>query len=108
MLKDIVEKFSALNIYQRRSVNDGYCELVFFSKDAEEWNKTLVEIFGQAVKPAGTKPVKSDLLLTKEYGGVQKDQTFFRKDLEGTTIIAMFWPWQDLEHTTLKIAILKK
>jgi len=54
-LKEIVEKFNALEIYKKRKEKDDYCELVFYSKDTAKWNAILIEIFGQAIKAAGKK-----------------------------------------------------
>ena len=107
MLKEIIEKFGALNVYERRSISDEYCELVFYSKDIDEWNKVFTEIFGQAIKPTGARPTKDDLRLTDDYGGVQNNQTLFKKEFDGATVIAMFWPWQDKTFTTLKLSLLK-
>ena len=45
--------------------------------------------------------------LFTEGADVKAGQTLFKKDFEGHSIIAMFWPWQDQAHTTLKIALLK-
>lgn len=106
MLKGIIEKCSTLNIYEKRSMTDKYCELVFYSKDTDKWNKIFNNIFHQAVKPAEAKSTKDDLRLTKDYGGICDNQTLFKKEFEGTTIIAMFWPWQDGVYTTLKVAVL--
>ena len=32
----------------------------------------------------------------------------FKKDFADLSVIAMFWPWSDGTHTTLKVALLKK
>ena len=108
MLKKIIEKCDALKIEARRSIADDYCELVFYTKDTDQWNKTLTDIFGPAMKPAKTKPTPDTRSLTKDHGGIYYNQTLFKKEFDGTTIIAMFWPWQDGVHTTLKAATLEK
>ncbi|UCD16030.1 MAG: hypothetical protein JSV34_02975 [Candidatus Omnitrophota bacterium] len=107
-LKEIVRKIGGLSIYEKRSITDEYVELVFFNKDINEWNKVFVEVFGPPEKEPGVKPNKEVSSLTKSYGGIWKDQTFFKKDSSSTVIIAMFWPWQDRMHTTVKVAVLKK
>jgi len=108
MLKEIIGKFAALSVHERRSITDEYCELVFYSKDIDEWNKVFTGIFGHAIKPAGTRPTKDDLRLTEDYGGVHNNQTLFKKEFGSAMVIAMFWPWQDKTFTTLKVAVLKK
>jgi len=104
----MIEKCNKLNIKEERAISDEYAEVVFFSKDIDQWNKILSEILGPAAKPEGREPTKEDLDLTKDYGGVYDNQTLFRRELDGVLVIAMFWPWQDNVHTTLKIACLKK
>jgi hypothetical protein len=107
ILKEIIEKCSTLNVYKKRCITDKYCELVFYSKDIDEWNKVFTDIFGQAIKPVGTKPTKDDLHLTKDCSGIYDNQTLFKKEFDDATIIAMFWPWQDGTLTTLKITVLE-
>ena len=108
ILKTIIEKCNALQIYEKRDINDGYCELVFDNKEIDKLEKILIEILGTATKPPGTKPTKEDIKLTKDYGGIHDNQTLFKKTFDETTVIAMLWPWQDNAHTTLKIALLGK
>jgi len=106
-LKDILSKISHININEKRTISDEYSELVFLNKDIEELYKIFTDIFGQPLKKQGAKPSKDILRLTKDYGGVWENQTLFQKDNEQSIIIAMFWPWQDSLHTTLKMAAIK-
>ena len=108
MLKEIIEAFAKIEIYEKRDATDSYYEAVFHNKDVGELEKALGGIFGPAVKPVKKKPAKEDSLITRDFGGIRGEQTLFRKDADGVTIIAMLWPWQDALHTTLKIAILKQ
>lgn len=107
-LKEIVERCSGLGVYEQRSITDEYGELVFYNKEIDQWNMVFSDILGPAVKPQGAKPTKDDLRLTKNYGGIRAEQTLFKKEIDGFPVIAMFWPWQDEVHTTLKLAVLKK
>ncbi len=108
MLKKIIETCLMLSIHEKRDINDKYFELVFYNKEIDEWIKIFTNILGAAVKPANTKPTKENLRLTEDYGGIYGNQTLFKKEFDDAMIIAMFWPWQDNTHTTLKIALLKK
>ena len=108
ILREIIKKCDTLSIYEERCITDEFCELVFYNKDTDEWNNIFADILGHAIKPAGIKPTKDDQYLTKEYGGTWFDQTLFKKEFDDVTVIAMFWPWQDGIHTTLKMALLKK
>ncbi len=105
-LREIIEKCSMLGVYDERYITDEYSELVFYNKEIHEWNQILADILGPAIKPAGAKPTKDDLHLTKDYGGIWVDQTLFKKVFDDVTVIAMFWPWQDDIHTTLKMTLL--
>ena len=107
MLKEIAEKCSGLEIVEQRSITDEYVEIVFFNKEVGSWRKVLTDNLGPEIKPAGTEPTKEDLDLSEDYGGIHGNQTLFKKDLDGRTVIAMLWPWQDGVHTTLKMAVLK-
>lgn len=107
-LEEISGKYSHLDIYENRAASDEYCELVFYSKQTDEWNKAIANFFGPPIKPVKVRPTKQDISLTKEFGGVDDNQTLFKKEADGAVAIAMFWPWQDGAHTTLKIALLKK
>ena len=104
--KQIIEKCEGLSVYEKRSLEDGYSELVFYSKEANEWNRVVVDILGPAVKPAGVKPSQDHQNVTKEYGGIHANQTLFKKEYGDFSVIAMFWPWQDGIYVTLKIAVL--
>lgn len=107
-MKEIMERFGKLSVYENRLAGDDYCELVFFTKDTPEWEKVLTDILGSGIKPPQTPLGKEDVRLAAEYGGVHSGQTFFKKEIDSSVVIAMFWPWQDAEHTTLKIAFTRK
>lgn len=107
-MKEFMDRCTGLEIYEKRKVADDYCELVFHNKDNSAWENIFVESLGSAVKPPKDKPTKSDSLITSDYGGINVGQTLFKKDFDGFTVIAMFWPWGDGSHTTLKIIRIKK
>ena len=106
-IKDIADKLGDLKVYEQRQLTDTYNELVFYNAEKDAWYAVITEVLGPAVKPAGTKPAKDDLKLTNEYGGIEVNQTLFKKAVDGVTVVVMFWPWQDDEHTTLKIVLVK-
>lgn len=105
---DILLKAKDLGVHERRSLSSEYCELVFFGKDLEAWFDILSSVLGEPRKPAGSEPTASDLDLTNKTGGIRANQTLFEKDFDGETVIAKFWPWDDGEHITLKMAVLFK
>ncbi|NQT28132.1 MAG: hypothetical protein HQ570_00870 [Candidatus Omnitrophica bacterium] len=106
-LKDIIARYKTLNIYEERFVADNYYEVVFYTKDTDQWIKLLNEIFGSVTKPVGAAPSAEDAELTKKYGGVRENQTLYKKQVNNTIIAAMLWPWQDEVRTTLKVAFIE-
>lgn len=107
-IKEIIEKYSTLRVSEKRGSSRDYDERVFYNEDIDKWNKIFFEIFGAAAKPAGAQPTDDDLNLTENYGGIQDNQTLFKKEFDDAIVVVMLWPWQDDVHTTLKTALLKK
>ncbi len=107
-LKQIIDKCGMRNVCEVRRITDDYAELVFYNQKLDKWNKILGGILGSPKKPAGKEPSEDDLHLTRDYGGIWVNQTLFRKEFGDFTLIAMYWPWQDDIHTTLKMAHFRK
>ncbi|MEE8359498.1 MAG: hypothetical protein V3S04_01065, partial [Candidatus Omnitrophota bacterium] len=87
-------------------LSDDYCEVVFKTTNIDKWQSMLAESLGQPVKPAGEKPAAEDMKATKDFNGIYVNQTLYKKDIEGVTVIAMLWPWGSGDLTTLKLAVL--
>jgi len=107
-LNEVYEKCSGLKVCESREMTDEYIEVVFYTKDSDEWVKALSETIDPPRKPAGEKPSKEIITLTKPFGGVWDNQTFFIKEYPGFAVVAMFWPWGNGEQTTLKLFIAKE
>lgn len=103
----IMEKCKGLSVAKTRKNNEKYCELVFFDDDLDKWDEILASMLGPAEKPRFKKPSKDQQVLTKEFGGIRHNQTLYKKDIDGSTLVAMFWPWRDRTHTTLKVGLVK-
>lgn len=103
---DVIDQCKNLTIVHKRRITPDYAEVVLPSKDILYWADVFSRIFGEPVSPAGIKPSEEDIALTKNFGGIGLHETLYRKDFAGGTLLAMFWPWQDGEHTTLKIVSL--
>ena len=101
-----MEKAGVLEIYQNRHESDDRLELVILNKDLEHWNKVVAEVMGPALKPAGTAPTEHDRLITQQFGGIMSGQILFERKIEENYFIAMFWPWQDNAHITLKVYLV--
>jgi len=102
----LVESLSGLQVEENRVQSANYRELVFFVRDTKLWTERISVFLGAPVKEPGTKPAAEHGSLTKAHGGIAANQTLFHARVEGVAIIAMYWPWQDGERTTLKLAIV--
>ena len=107
-LKAIIDKCSMVSVHEVRHVTDHYGELVVYNAKMDKWNQIFVDLLGPPKKPLGVEPSDHDLELTQEYGGIWSNQTLFEKELDDFTLIAMYWPWQDGVHTTVKLAHVSK
>lgn len=102
-LSEIIEQFSQLRVYETRDTEQDYQERVIYNEDFSAWYAMLQKVFGPPLKPAGSAPSPRDLALSQQYGGVFDNQVLFSKESEDGTLIAMFWPWMDGQHTTFKL-----
>jgi len=107
-IKEIIKKCASLDIYEERCIADDYYEVVFYTKDTSQWNELFTEILGLAVKPYGVEPKQEDITLTKKHGGLRENQTLFKREINNSIMLAMFWPWQDEVRTTIKVVSVKK
>lgn len=106
--KEIIKKLDKLEIHQQRRVSDSYAEIVIFNKEILFCSEIMEQLLGQPVSSAGIKPNAEDIELTKDFGGIFDEQTLYKKDFDRMRVLVMFWPWQDGEHTTLKVICLNK
>ena len=110
-LIDIINKVSHLECSQKKyhvDTHGEYAQLVFRSDHMDAWQKCILEILGPPLKTA-QQPVTDDIVrLTENFGEIFDHQTLFYLELDGQRIIAMFWPWQNQESTTLKVMILNR
>ena len=107
-LNDIKSKFEGYNLYVQRSLSEDYWEIVIYNKDITKWEDGFSEILGFPVKPKGVKPTSEHQNLAKDHGGIFPNQTLYAKEFDIGTIMAMFWPWGNNTHTTIKTSLIKK
>ncbi|MFH2218489.1 MAG: hypothetical protein ABII68_02365 [Pseudomonadota bacterium] len=103
-IREITEICGNLRVDEKRRVEEGYVELVIFNDEMYRWEEKLAGLLGRPTKPPGMEPSQKQEKITETFGGIQKSQTLFQKSFDGSDVIAMFWPWQNGEHVTLKIA----
>ena len=107
-LPEILKRCQDLRIAEERCLTDEYVELVVYSDELHAWYTIFADIMGPPISPGGMPPSANDLAVTKDYGSVWTNQTLFKRLTANGIMIAMFWPWQDGDHITLKMASLGK
>jgi len=107
-LEKIIEVCKDFDISEKRYSSEEYYEVVFFAKDVNEWIDALSSQLGTPEKPAGTAPSKDHFEITEPYGGIRREQTLFCKGIDEGQIVAMFWPWTDDVHITLRMVRAEK
>ncbi len=107
MLERIEKKLGELAVSKQRKRTDNYSELVFFNKDLKKWDRALTGILGPPMKSKWKKPDENLTVITRGFGGIRVGQTLYFKEFEDCKVLAMFWPWKDKTHTTLKLSMIK-
>lgn len=95
----LFSRLLTLPVHEKRSVAENFFEAVFLNTGLGPVNGLLEEFLGAPLKPAGEKVSSEARDATQEYGGIQKNQTLYKKE----SVIAILWPWGDNTYTTLKI-----
>lgn len=107
-LNDIMTACDSLKRSEVRTIQGDQADLVVDNTDLSDWQEKLIGFLGQPNKQPGTRPDATAKALSKPFGGIQKEQTLFSKLFYNHCIIAMFWPWQNNQYTTLKLFVISK
>ncbi|MBN1595130.1 hypothetical protein JW933_04305 [candidate division FCPU426 bacterium] len=102
-LTEILALCRSLKIVEEREVASDHINLVLLTEDLRQWSECLALSLGPALKAAGAKPSSEAKKIAQNFGGIRNEQTLFIKNFDDFSVVAMFWPWQDNKHTTLKI-----
>lgn len=89
---------------EQRKESEGYFEFVLLKQELLRLYPVLEKYFGTPFKPAGIAPSHQAQDYTKQYGGIQKQQTLYYMKRAGLSNCAMVWPWNDGSRATVKIA----
>lgn len=104
-LKEQVKNFRLTAL---RSEEETYFEAVIQNELVQELAGKLKVYLGAAVFTGGEKLADNVKKIINQFGGINPGQTLYLLQENDTVILAMFWPWQDRLHTTLKMALLTK
>ena len=104
-LQEVMDQCAPLEIQEKRSATSSYWEVVALTKDLDQWIQKLTKLMGPPLKPAGQAPTPYDKSIAQAHGGIFANQILFEKSTDQGKIIAMFWPWSDNQHVTLKLIL---
>jgi hypothetical protein len=103
LLNEFLARSAQLPIVERRLASEAYAELVILQEHLSDWEILLSEMFGPAAKPAGAPPTARDLLLSGMLGSIRMEQSLYKREWGGVTVVALLWPWTNGMHITLKL-----
>lgn len=107
LLTVLLDEAKDLKIVEKRCSTDEYAEIVIDNAELPQWETILAAHMGEPASPVGARPKDDELALTKEYGGIWKDQVLYKRlNDDGSIIIAILRPWGNALFTTLKIAFI--
>ena len=102
--KELIEQLKRIPCEEIRKESDGYYEFVISTQSLAQLYPIFEVYFGVPFKPAGISPSDEAKDVSKNYGGIQKQQTLYYIHREGMSNCAMIWPWGDGSRATVKIA----
>ena len=82
---------------------DNHFEAVIVKEELAKLNERLKKFFGEPVWPSKNRLPLQIQEAVDGFGGILSGQTLYFSKEGDDAIFAMLWPWQDAEHTTLKI-----
>lgn len=88
-----------------RSDTGTYLEAVILNKNMDRLVFSLKQHLGAPVFPSDAALSTQAEDVIKSFGGINNGQTLYLKVDGQEAIFAMFWPWQDKAHTTLKLGL---
>ncbi len=101
---ELIGRLKGISCEEIRKESDGYYEFVIAGQNLSKLYPIFEIYFGVPFKPAGIAPTDKAKDVTKNYGGIQKQQTLYYIHRDGLSNCAMIWPWGDEGRATVKIS----
>lgn len=102
---ELIKNLKKIPFDEIRKEYEGYFEFVVSVKHLLSLYPLFEGYYGVPFKPAGIAPTPKAMSVTRNYGGIQTQQTlYFASRPEGVSDCAMIWPWNDGQHATVKMA----
>ena len=100
---DIRQEVKALPFETLRQDCDNYFEAVMINEELGKLNERLAKLLGEPAWPSKKRLPIEIQDMVKNFGGIMAGQTLYFKGERSGAFFAMLWPWQDGQHTTVKI-----
>ena len=101
--EELIKEIKGVSFDELRSEEADYFEAVILNEELENLNTLLGKYFGPPVFLAREGFSSKVQEAIREFGGVWPDQSLYVWSEGDVVVFAMLWPWQDKEHTTLKV-----
>jgi len=83
--------------------SDNYFEAVIVKNELANLTVILQRLFGLPAWPSRKLLLPQIQKIIKNFGGIRPGQALYFWSQGKDTIFAMLWPWEDGDHTTVKI-----
>lgn len=96
-------------VFERiRQDEDSFFEAVVVQDELVKLTGVLEKFFGSAVSPSENKLPQEIEDAINSFGGIFSGQSLYFSNQEEDALLAMLWPWQDGQHTTVKLFKINK
>ena len=102
-LGEVMQYARSIRHEQTRRESEDYLEMVMFRESWDDLRGLFESYFGPALKPLDEPPTQEAERVSSRYGGIVKEQAFYRSLRENFEHVAMVWPWSDGKRMTVKI-----
>ena len=101
---DLIRQLKKIPFDEIRKEYEGYFEFVISARHLAHVYPLFENYYGVPFKPPGMAPSDKAQSVTKNYGGIQKQQTLYYAKRGEVSDCAMIWPWNDGSRATVKMA----
>ena len=104
--KTLRERLGEINFEMVRADSDAYFEAVLTSDEYDNTALKLKETLGEPIYYGSGRLSSEVRKKISAFGGITKGQVLYYRWERIKDIFAMFWPWRDGQHITLKAGVV--
>jgi len=101
--EEVKKEVKSISFDALRMDCDNFFEAVVLKDELLRLNERLKKFFGEPAFPSKNRLSYQAQETIRGFGGIMPGQTLYLWNQGKDTVLAMLWPWQDGERTTLKI-----